>query len=134
MKDKLIAISLIISFGAVLLQPVVPFVQYYFAQQAYKTQVNQQCDCQCEETHTAKMASNGDAFLRALIKRVCNDKKKQAPKLPVVNSVVFVKTLFTEYSRIYIIPENNYNQISDFLIQPELSSYIDTLLRPPIES
>jgi len=134
LKNKLIIISLIISFVAVLLQPVVPFVQYYFAQQNYTAQSNKQCDCQCEQPQTAKMESNGDAFLKALLKRVCNDKKKQAPKLPIVNTVVFVKTLFSEYSRLYTIPENNFNQISDFVIQPKLNSFIDTLLRPPIKS
>lgn len=122
------------SFVTVLLQPIVPFVQYYFAQQNYEAQMDQQSCCQCEQKQTAKMASNGNAYLKALLKRVCSEKKKQAPKLPVVSSVVFVKTLFTESSPIYIIPEDNYNQISVFIIQPELSSYIDTLLRPPIES
>ena len=114
-----------------MLQPAVPFVQYYLSDKIEMNAVPEQCDCACENQEAAKMESNGDAYLKALIKRVCKDQKKSGPKLPVVVISVFVKTLYTNYTPVYHCPEKNYNQISDFIIQPPLSSYQEELLRPP---
>jgi len=126
---------LIIAFLAVILQPVIPFVQYYYAlQQQTKSIVTTgdcACSCEQEEAKPAKMASNGDAYLKALLKRVCNEKKKESPRMPVVNIPVFVKTLYVHYPKIYQISAKNYNKISDFIILPPLSSYSPELFRPP---
>ena len=128
---KIYSIALIIAFVAVILQPVIPFVQYYYAIQDDSVSIQDNCDCACQTDEPAKMASNGDAYLKALIKRVCNDKKKETPKVPVINLPVFVRTLYVHRQQIYELSENNYNKISDFIIQPPTSSYIEELLHPP---
>ena len=129
---KIYSIALIIAFVAVILQPVIPFVQYYYVMQQEEPVIQQNdCACSCEQEEPAKMASNGDAYLKALIKRVCNDKKKKTPQIPVVNIPVFVKTLYRHHAKVYEIPEKNYHKISNFIIQPPLSSYIEELLQPP---
>jgi len=117
---------------AVILQPVIPFVQYYYAMQQKTLNIQpEDCSCSCEQDEPAKMASNGDAYLKALLKRVCNDKKKEAPKIPVVNISVFVKTLYVHRQQIYELSETNFDKISDFIIQPPTSSYVADLLQPP---
>jgi len=132
LRNKLLGILLIFVFSAVILQPLVPFVQYYLVQQSNKMVqiVPDDCDCSCQSDE-AKMASNGDAYLKALIKRVCNDQKKQTPKLQVLNISVFVVKLFENIPPVYTCPENNFTKISDFIIQPPLSSYNQKLFRPP---
>jgi len=129
---KIYSIALIIAFMAVILQPVIPFVQYYYAMQQKTLNIQpEDCSCSCEQDEPAKMASNGDAYLKALLKRVCNDKKKEAPKIPVVNISVFVKTLYVHRQQIYELSETNFDKISDFIIQPPTSSYVADLLQPP---
>ena len=117
---------------AVILQPVVPFVQYYYALQE-KSVILQpdDCSCSCEQDEPAKMASNGDAYLKALLKRVCEDKKKEAPQVPVVHIPVFVKTLYVHRQQVFELSERNYDKISDFIILPPLSSFDEELFRPP---
>ncbi len=131
MKNKIYSISLIIAFVAVILQPAFPFVQYYFADQQVITKADNQCDCECYEQDNAKMESNGDAYLRALLKRVCKDQKKKSPQIPTVTISVFVKTLYTNRVPVYSCPVQNFNKISDFIILPPLSSYQQELFRPP---
>ena len=117
---------------AVILQQVIPFVQYYFAVQQESVQIqSEDCACSCEQNEPAKMASNGDAYLKALIKRVCKDKKKESPQVPVVNIPVFVKILYNHRPQVYKLPENDYHKISDFIIQPPTSSYVAELFQPP---
>jgi len=129
---KIYSIVLIMAFFAVIIQPVIPFVQYYYALQEKSFSLQpEDCSCACEQEQTAKMASNGDAYLKALLKRVCNDKKKENPQIPVVNIPVFVKTLYSNRVPVYTCPGDNYNEISDFIILPPLSSYNQELFRPP---
>ncbi|GEM_PF-5363763 len=130
MKNRFLGILLLISFWAVMIKPFVPFIQYYVSTQENIVKISDQCDCDCPE-ETAKMASNGDAYLKALLKRVCDDDKKETPKIPVINIPVFVKTLIGDYNVVYKLPENNYHKISDFIIQPDINSFIEELLRPP---
>jgi len=129
---KIYSIALIIAFMAVILQPVIPFVQYYYVMQQEEPAIqSNDCDCSCEQAEPAKMASNGDAYLKALIKRVCEDKKKETPQIPSVNIPVFVQTLYSHRLQVYELPEENYDKISNFIIQPPVSSYIEELLHPP---
>jgi len=131
LKNLFYAILLIFAFVTALLQPVVPFVQFYMADQNEIAEISNNCDCACYKKETAKMESNGDAYLKALIKRVCKDQKDKSPKVPVVTISVFVKTLYSTDVPVYNCPKKNYNQISDFIIQPPLSSYLEELLKPP---
>jgi len=135
LKNKILGILLIFIFSAVILQPVVPFIQYYLVEKEQTVDLNieKDCSCSCESgiLKETKMPSNGDAYLKALIKRVCNDQKKQAPKVPVISISVFVTKLFDNIPPVYVCPEKNYNKISNFIIQPSLSSYTQELFRPP---
>jgi hypothetical protein len=132
LKNKIYSILLIIAFVAVILQPAIPFVQYYFAaNQQNIAQTDTQCNCECNDQETAKMPSNGDAFLRALLKRVCKDQKKKSPQIPTVTISTFVKTLYTNRVPVYTCPDHNFNKISDFIILPPVSSYHQELFRPP---
>ena len=133
MKQRLTGILLLFAFAVALLQPVVPFVQYYYAQEGTDVVYLQDddCGCSCQAEQTTKMANNGDAYLKALIKRVCKDKEKEQEKLPVVNISIFVKTLYTPNIPVYTCPEQNYTEISDFIIQAPTSSHIEELFRPP---
>ena len=129
MKNKLYVILLLIAFTTAILQPAVPFVQYYLHQTV--AVADDDCACSCETKHDSTHPPTGDAYLKALIKRACKDKKKDSPKLPVVSISVFVKTLYSPKSPVYTCPEDNFTQISDFIIQPPLSSYTEELFRPP---
>ena len=129
MKNKLFSILLLISFVVIILQPAIPFVQYYFNTIEDITTIDNDCDC--SDNKPAKMANNGDAYLKALIKRTCPDKKKDVPKTNNAPTIVFVKTLIRDYSVNYQLPVDNFTQISDFIIQPSLSTYLDDILRPP---
>lgn len=124
------SILLLISFVAIILQPAIPFVQYYLGT---VENVNIENDCCCSKTDNepTKMANNGDAYLKALIKRTCQNEKKDIPKTTNAPTIVFVKTLIRDYSVNYQLPTDNFNEISDFIIQPSLSTYLDDILRPP---
>ncbi len=129
MKNKLYVILLLIAFTTAILQPAVPFVQYFWHQNV--AVVDDDCNCNCETTHDPTHPPTGDAYLKALLKRTCTDKKKNEPKLSVVNISVFIKTLFSPKSQVYSCPEHNFNKISDFIILPPTSSHIEDLFRPP---
>ena len=128
MRHKFFSILLLFSFVAIILQPAMPFVQYYFG--AIENTSNDDCCCS-QEAEPAKMANNGDAYLKALIKRTCPEKKKEEPKSAHVSNIVFIKTLISETSVVYQLPEDNFNTISDFIIQASLSTYLNDILRPP---
>lgn len=129
MKNKLFSILLLISFVAIILQPAMPFVEYYFSPVEKSIAINEDCGCTIDEP--AKMANNGDAYLKALIKRTCPGQKKDTPKTSNAPTIVFVKTLIRDYSVNYQLPSDNFTQISDFIIQPSLSTYLNDILRPP---
>ena len=131
MRHRFFNILLLVAFVAIILQPIFPFVQYYYGDKSKIVNIDNPCDCNCGEPKIAKMANNGDAYLRALIKLTCNDKKHKMPKTPTTNSVVFIKVLIRDYSVNYHFPDDNFNEISDFIIQPSLSTYLNEILRPP---
>ncbi len=122
---------MLIAFTTAIFQPAIPFVQYFLYQKSQTNIQNTNCNCSCEQTHDTTHPPIANAYLKALLKRVCKDKKKDNPKLPVVSISVFVKTLFSPKSPVYTCPEQNYTKISDFIIQPPLSSYTEELFRPP---
>lgn len=133
MNNKLMSILLLIVFWAVILHPLLPFAHYYLNlnKERVESVVNKNhCDS-LQDKEIAKMASNGDAYLRALIKRVCDKQKTKVPKLPAFNFSVFVITLYNEKSYTYEFSERNFSKISTFIVQPSLSSYIQELLKPP---
>ncbi len=133
MKNKIYTILLLMAFITAMLQPAVPFVQYYFSVQTQSvelTGLEEQCACECYNEDTVKPPVQ-DAYLKALLKRVCKDQKKQVPKLPVVSISVFVKTLYQPNTPVYECPTQNFEKISDFIIQPPTSSHIEELFRPP---
>ena len=131
MRNKLYTILLLAAFFTAIIQPAIPFVQYYMASHETVETIDKACSCSCNETHDTTHPPTGDAYLKALLKRACKDKKKDNPKLPVVNISVFVKTLFSPKSPVYTCPEQNYTKISDFIILPPTSSHIEELFRPP---
>lgn len=131
MKNKFYTIILLTAFFTAIIQPVIPFVQYYVSLHTEVETVDENCSCNCYNEHDSTHPPTGDAYLKALLKRACKDKKKDNPKLPVVNISAFVKTLYTFKSQVYTCPENNFNKISDFIILPSLSSYTNELFRPP---
>ncbi len=131
LKNKLYSILLLVAFFTAIIQPVIPFVQYYMSLHENVETLDQACSCSCYDTHDTTHPPTGDAYLKALLKRACKDKKKDEPKLPVVNISVFVKTLFSPKSPVYTCPEQNYTEISDFIILPVTSSHIEELFRPP---
>jgi hypothetical protein len=123
-----------VSFWTAILQPIVPFVQYYYFsnQQTVSTDILlTDCDCSCNKESSTYHKPTGDAYLKALLKRVCYDQKKESPKLPVVNISVFIQKLYDNHFPVFEFPEQNYNQISDFIILPPLSSHSEELFRPP---
>ena len=132
MRQKFTGIVILIVFAVAILQPAIPFVLYYMHQsQQASVALNDDCDCSCQANETAKMASNGDAYLKALIKRVCKDKEKESKKIPAITLSVFVIHLNGHYQKVYACPEQNFNKISDFIIQPHPSSHTEELYRPP---
>ena len=132
MRNKLYTILLLAAFFTAMLQPAIPFVRYYMSLHQEKIEsIDQTCSCACNNKHDTTHPPTGDAYLKALIKRACKDKKKDSPKLPVVNISVFVKTLYSPKSPVYTCPEQNYTKISDFIILPPTSSHIEELFRPP---
>lgn len=133
MKRKVYTILLLVAFWTAILQPMIPFVQYYFfSHQETETSIklSDDCNCSCFDEETYHKPT-GDAYLKALLKRVCDDQKKESPKLPVVNISVFVQKLYDNHLPVFEFPEQNYNQISDFIILPPLSSHTEELFRPP---
>ncbi len=131
LKNKIHTILLIIAFVTAMLQPAVPFVQYYFSTQTQTTELESHCACECYEDQSPTNPPVADAYLKALLKRVCKDQKKQGPKLPVVSISVFVRTLYQNRVPVYECPTKNFEKISDFIIQPSTSSHIEELFRPP---
>ena len=127
---------MLFSFTVVLLQPVMPFVDYYITQH-HNEQISQiekeYCGCGMEKSEKiAKIENNGDAYLRALIKRVCDQKEKEKPVVPLVQIPVFVRDLNSYQPQIFICPEQNYNhKISTFIIQPDINAYIADIFHPP---
>jgi len=132
LKYRISNILLLLVFITAILQPAIPFVQYYISLGQETVIQDQACNCSCyHKTEDPTNPDTGDAYLKALLKRVCNDKKKEAPKLPAVNISVFVKTLYSPNIPVYICPEQNYTEISDFIILPHTGSHIVELFRPP---
>ena len=131
MRNKFYTILLLMAFFTAIFQPAIPFVQYYIASHEQIETLDNVCSCSCNVAHDTTHPPTGDAYLKALLKRVCNDKKKNEPKLPVINISVFVITLFSPKSPVYTCPEQNYTQISVFIILPPTSSHIEELFRPP---
>ena len=130
-RQKIFSILLLIAFVSAILQPLIPFVQYYSEVQQESVVPINKCDCACQANETAQMANNGDAYLKALIKRVCKDQKKEQEKIPAITLSVFVIHLNRHYHKVFKCPEQNFHKISDFIIQPHPSSHIEELFRPP---
>jgi len=138
LKTQITGLLLLLSFTVVLLQPVMPFVDYFLWQHNQKENTlieSINCGCNDSSTKIAKVENNGDAYLKALIKRVCDQKDKEKPAVPLAHIPVFVKELTTEFSHIYLCPEKNYNnKISTFIIQADITSYISDIFHPPTVS
>ncbi len=134
MKQKLISIVLLLAFGAILLEPAAPFVQYFIYQYKQNITQNDNCDCQCaqEDNEVAPMENNGNNYLKALIKRACEDQKKsKKPAIPVLQVSVYILNLTNDYPKVFTCPKENFNKISTFIIQPDLQSYITDIFHPP---
>ncbi len=136
MKRKITSILLLFAFTVVLLQPLRPFVEYYIFQNKSIAITNISDDfCCCEKNSNpsiVKMENNGDAYLKALIKRVCDQKEKEKPAIPVIQINLFVRELIHDYTQVYFCPEQNFNQkISTFIIQPDINSYVADIFHPP---
>jgi len=135
LKTRLTGILLLLAFTVVLLQPVRPFVEYYFLQKSniHISSISEDiCCCDSNAQEIAKMQNNGDAYLKALIKRVCEQKEKEKPGIPIAQISVFVSELISENIPVYHCPEKNFNQkISTFIIQPDINSYIADIFHPP---
>ncbi len=113
-----------------------PFVDYYITYQKKTTFDKKEksfCACEKESNQTyAKVENNGDAYLKALIKRVCDQKEKEKPVVPLVQIPVFVQQLTTDPASIYKCPSINFpERISTFIIQPDITSYITDIFHPP---
>ncbi len=138
MKTRLTGIILLIAFTAVLLQPLRPFVEYYLIQEntiQITSLPDDLCCCETASHETAKMENNGDAYLKALVKRVCDQKEKEKPAVPIAQITVFVSELIGEDTPVYHCPEKNYNnKISTFIIQPDINSYVADIFHPPANS
>jgi len=91
----------------------------------------QSSSCACKQNHDSTHPPIENAYLKALIKRACENQEKNTPKVPVVNIPIFVKTLYIPYTPIYICEGNNYKQISDFIILHKSRLRILGLYRPP---
>jgi len=133
LRQKLTAIILFTAFVAILLQPMMPFVQYYISQNQQNITQNNNCDCQCEQNNeVAPMENNGSNYLKALIKRACEDQKKsKKPAIPVLQVSVYILNLTNDYPKVFTCPKENFNKISTFIIQPDLQSYITDIFHPP---
>ncbi len=129
MKNYIYTILLLFAFVTAIFQPAIPFVQYYLYEQNTSEVLPSACTCQ--QNHDSTHPPIADAYLKALLKRVCENQKKSPPKVPVVNIPVFVQTLYTPSTPIYICPEDNYTQISDFIILQKSSLHVIELYRPP---
>jgi hypothetical protein len=112
-----------------------PFVEYYFLQKKHtETAINEieLCGCNDNSLNIAKIENNGDAYLKALIKRVCDQKEKEEPAIPIAQIPVFIRDLNSDYTPVYLCPPKNYNnKISTFIIQPNIHSYIADIFHPP---
>jgi len=127
MLKKIYSILLIVTFIMVVNKPLIVMAVLYFN---HTETVDERCCCETEETETAKMPSNGDAYLKALLKRVCKDTKKDSPRVPSISLTVFVKDLIKEYFNVFYL-ENKNTEISDFVILKDPGKFPLSLLRPP---
>jgi len=127
MIKKIYSILLIITFITVINKPLLVMTVIYLNETA---EVTEKCCCENTEKQTAKMASNGDAYLKALLKRVCKDTKKNSPKIPSISITVFVKNLINEYYRAIYLQKND-TEISKFVLLKEHGEFIMSLLKPP---
>jgi len=130
-KNKIYSILLLIAFITAIIQPAVPFVQYYFYEQSNQQVTSINYDCGCSEQNDSTHPIIVNAYLKALLKRACKDQKKDIPKIPVVSISVFVQNIYQNKVPVYQCPEQNFQRISDFIIQPVTSSHIEELFRPP---
>lgn len=83
-----------------------------------------------EENEIAKMPSNGDAYLKALLKRVCKDNNKNKSKLPTISITVFVKDLIKDHFVNFYL-KNSDSQITNFILLNNSQSHPLSLFRPP---
>ena len=131
MKNKIYSILLLIAFITAIIQPAVPFMQYFFYEQSNQQDISQSFDCGCSIQNDSTRPIIENAYLKALLKRACKDQKKDNPKIPVVSISVFVQNIYQNKVPVYQCPEQNFQKISDFIIQPSTSSHIEELFRPP---
>ncbi len=133
MKNKFLSIILLFAFGSVVLQPLIPFVQYFLVKQNIISIDKDDCCCENQTKKSAAelMQNNGSNYLNALIKRTCKDQKKRKPAVPTGQTLVFVKKLFSEQAQAFTCPKKNFNKISTFIIQPDLKSFIADIFHPP---
>ena len=127
MSNKIYSILLIISFILVINKPLIVMGLIYID---YTAKTENKCCCDTKETKIAKMRSNGDTYLKALLKRVCKDNKKNRPVIPGITITVFVKDLTKDYLRINY-EEKQYQKISRFLILHKSDQFPLPLFRPP---
>jgi len=137
LRRKFTSILLLFFFTVVLLHPLMPFVKYYLAQNN-QTEIslvnNEYCGCiENSSSSYAKVENNGEGYLKALIKRVCEQKKKEKPAIPLIQLPIFVRDLSSISSQIYICPKQNFNnKISTFIILPDINTYITDIFHPPV--
>ncbi len=73
-----------------------------------------------------------DPYLNALLKRVCKQKKKEAPKVPVsLFQTLFVKNLVSHAVSYCLAEPVSSITISDFVPEISYDSFIPGLFRPP---
>ena len=124
---KLSAILILFVFGLIILSPVMPFVQTYVHH--HYEEENSLCQ---QYPHNDKEFKTGDPYLNALLKRVCENHKKQQPKAPVsFNQIVFIKTLYTPVSNPVVTEETSLTRISDFIPEKVYPDIILSIEHPP---
>ena len=128
MIKKLSAILILFVFGLIILSPVMPFVQTYIY---HHYEEEEEPLCQQYTTYNGEYQT-GDPYLNALLKRVCENHKKQQPKAPVsFNQIVFVKTLYTPVSNPVVSEETSLTRISDFIPEKVYPDIILSIEHPP---
>ncbi len=124
---RLIAILFLTVFMSVLMSPVAPFVYAYVYHHFIEKQpqIYIKANCREQKIHT-------DPYLEALLKRVCKQKKKEAPKVPVsLFQTLFVKNLISHTVSSYAVELCLSITISDFVPEVPYDAYIPGLFRPP---
>ena len=127
MLNKIYSILLIIVFITIVVRPLIVVGVYYYTENISAT------DKPCYEEDNqkfAKMRSNGDTYLKALLKRVCKDSRKDKSKLPSVTITVFIKDLIKDHS-VQPYTTSKYNEIPEFMILNHSQAFPLSLLRPP---